>query len=74
MHLKKLKTFDSNLSIDQIYYLYKTHRWCFLFIYFFSYLSGLKPNLKKSEIGALKEVQVAVCGLRYIDTLKIMIH
>ena len=73
MNLKKLKTFDSSLSIDQIYYLYKTHSWCFLFI-FFSYLSGLKPNLKKSEIGALKEVQVAVCGLRYIDTLKIMIH
>ena len=47
--------------------------------YLFSYFSGLKPNLKKSEIagiGALKGVQVAVCGLRCIDlnndTLKIL--
>ena len=45
----------------------------------FSYFSGLKPNLKKSEIagiGALKGIQVAVCGLRCIDqnndTLKIL--
>ena len=43
------------------------------------YLSGLKPNLKKPElegIGALKEVQVAVCGLCFIDlnndTLKVL--
>ena len=43
------------------------------------YLSGLKPNLKKPElegIGALKEVQVAVCALRCIDlnhhTLKVL--
>ena len=47
--------------------------------YLFSYFSGLKPNLKKSEIagiGALKGVQVAVCGLRCADlnndTLKIL--
>ena len=46
---------------------------------FFSYFSGLEPNFKKSEIaviGAPKGVQVAVCGLRYIDlnndTLKIV--
>ena len=45
----------------------------------FSYCSRLKSNLKKSEIagiGALKGVQVAVCGLRCIDlnndTLKIL--
>ena len=38
--------------------------------YLFLYFSGLKPNLKKSKIGgieALKEVQVASCGLRCID-------
>ena len=38
--------------------------------YLFSYFSGLKPNLKKSEIagiGALKGVQVAFCGLRCVD-------
>ena len=38
--------------------------------YLFSYFSGLKPNLKKSEIagiGDLKGVQVVVCGLRCID-------
>ena len=47
--------------------------------YLFSYFSGLKRNLKKSEIagiGALKRVQVAVCGLCYIvlnnDILKIL--
>ena len=47
--------------------------------YLFSYFSGLKPNLKKSEIagiGALKGVQMAVCGLCCInlskDTLKIL--
>ena len=47
--------------------------------YLFSSFSGLEPNLKKSEtagIGALKGVQVAVCGLRCIDlnndTLKIL--
>ena len=46
--------------------------------YLFSYFSGLKQNLKKSEIAgirALKGVQVAVCGLHCIDlnndTLKI---
>ena len=36
----------------------------------FLFFSGLKPNLKKSEItaiGALKGVQVAVCGLRCAD-------
>ena len=45
----------------------------------FSYFSGLKPNLRKSEItsiGVLKGVQVAVCGMRCIDlnsdTLKIL--
>ena len=44
-----------------------------------SYFSGIKPNFKKSEIagiGALKGVQVTVCGLRRInlnnDTLKIL--
>ena len=47
--------------------------------YLFSYFSGLKLNLKKSEIvgiGELKGVQVAVCGLRCVDlnndTLKIL--
>ena len=47
--------------------------------YLFSYFSGLKTNFKKSEIagiGALKGVQVAVCGLRCIDlnndTLKVL--
>ena len=47
--------------------------------YFFSYFSGLKPNLTKFEIadiGVLKGVQVAVCGMRCIDlnidTLKIL--
>ena len=47
--------------------------------HFFSYFSGLKPNLTKSEIagiGVLKGVQVAVCGMRCIDlnvdTLKIL--
>ena len=37
---------------------------------FFSYFSGLKPNLTKSEIagiGVLKGVQVAVHGMRCID-------
>ena len=40
------------------------------FHFFFSYFSGLKPNLTKSEIagiGVLKGVQVAVCGMRCID-------
>ena len=47
--------------------------------YFFSYFSGLKPNLTISEItsiGVLKGVQVAVCDMRCrdlnIDTLKIL--
>ena len=47
--------------------------------YLFWHFSGLKPNVKKSEIagiGALKGVQVAVCGLHSIDlnndTLKIL--
>ena len=34
--------------------------------HFFSYFSGLKPSLTKSEIGGigvLKGVQVAVCGM-----------
>ena len=38
--------------------------------HFFSYFSGLKPNLTKSEIagiGVLKGVQVAVCDMRCID-------
>ena len=37
---------------------------------FFSYFSGLKPNLTKSEIagiGVLKGVQVAVYSMRCID-------
>ena len=41
-----------------------------LFFFFFSYFSELKPNLTKYEIagiGVLKGVQVAVCGMRYID-------
>ena len=45
----------------------------------FFVFSGLNPNLKKSEItgiGALKDVQVAVCGLCCVylnnDTLKIL--
>ena len=47
--------------------------------FFFSYFSGLKTNLTKSEIAAievLKGIQVAVCGMRCIDlnvdTLKIL--
>ena len=47
--------------------------------YFFSYFSGLKSNLEKSEtagIRALKGVQVVVCVLRCInlnnDTLNIL--
>ena len=47
--------------------------------HFFSCFSGLKPNLRKSEIagiGILKGFQVAVCGMRCIDlnvdTLKIL--
>ena len=42
-------------------------------------MSGLKPNLTKSEIAGirvLKGVQMAVCGMRFIDlnidTLKIL--
>ena len=45
----------------------------------FSYFSGLKPNLRKSEIvgiGVLQGVQLAVCGMRFIDlnhnTLKVL--
>ena len=45
----------------------------------FSKVSGLKPNLTKCEvsgIGVLKEVQVAGCGMKYInlkiDTIKIL--
>ena len=45
----------------------------------FSLFSGLKPNLTKCEIagiGAMKGVQVAVCGMRFIDlcneTIKII--
>ena len=48
---------------------------------FFSYFSGLKPDLTKSEIssiGVLKGVQVIVCGMRCIDmhndTLKVLVH
>ena len=44
---------------------------------FFSYFSGVKPNLIKSEIavtGVLRRAQVAVCSRRCInlnnDTLK----
>ena len=47
--------------------------------HFFPYFSRLKPNLAKSKlvgIRVLKEVQVAVCGMRCIDlnidTLKIL--
>ena len=46
---------------------------------FFSFFSGLKPNLRKSEmvgIGVLKGVQVAIFSMRCIDlnnnTLKIL--
>ena len=46
---------------------------------FFSYFSGLKPNLTKSEIASiaiLKGIQVTVCGMRCrdvnIETLKIL--
>ena len=45
----------------------------------FSEFSGLKPNLSKCQItgiGVLKGVQVAVCGMRFVDlkndTLKIL--
>ena len=34
------------------------------------YFFGIKPNLAKSEIariGVLKGVQVALCGMRYVD-------
>ena len=47
--------------------------------FFFSYFSGSKTNLTKSEIAGievLKGIQVAVCGMRCIDlnvdTLKIL--
>ena len=47
--------------------------------HFFPYFSGLKPNLRKSEItgiGVLEGFQVAVCGMRCIDlnnnTLKML--
>ena len=49
------------------YYFCKAYGWHFSF---FSYFSGLKPNLTKSEIagiGVLKGVQVAVCDMRCID-------
>ena len=39
-------------------------------LFIFSYFSGLKPNLTKSEIagiGSLKGVQVTVCGMHCID-------
>ena len=46
---------------------------------FFPYFSGLKQNLRKSEIvgiGVPKGVQMAVCGMRSIDlnsdTLKVL--
>ena len=46
---------------------------------FFSKFLGLKPNLTKcdvSGIGVLEGVQVAVCGMKYInlkvDTIKIL--
>ena len=58
------------------YYFYKGYDWHF---WFFSYFSGLKPNLRKSEIAGirvLKGFQVAVCGMRCIDlnngTLKLL--
>ena len=35
--------------------------------YLFSAFSGLKPNFKKMGIGAVKRVQVEVCGLHCID-------
>ena len=47
--------------------------------HFFSDFSGLKPDLSKCEItgiGLLEGVQVAVCGMRFVDlkneTLKIL--
>ena len=47
--------------------------------HFFPYFSRLKPNLTKSKLAGirvLKEVQVAVCGMCFIDlnidTLKIL--
>ena len=50
-----------------------------IFFFFFSYFSGLKANLRKSEtasLGVLKGFQVALCGMRCIDrnnnTLKIL--
>ena len=55
------------------------HMFVTFLLFFFSYLSGLKPNLTKSEtagIAVLKWVQVAVCGMHYVDlnvdTLKIL--
>ena len=49
------------------------------FVFFFSYFSRLKPNLRRPEIasiGVLKGVLVVVCGMRCIglnnDTLKIL--
>ena len=49
------------------------------FNFFFSYFSGLKSNLTKSEIEGivvLKDFQMAFCGLRCVDlnndTLKIL--
>ena len=49
------------------------------FSFFFSFFSGLKPNLRNSEmvgIGVLKGAQVAIFSMRCIDlnnnTLKIL--
>ena len=67
---------DAAFFLQDTIYIKQT--WLMLFN-FFSYFSGLKPNLTKSEIpgiGVLKEVEVAVCGLCCIDlnngTLKIL--
>ena len=92
-HLIKSKLEIKGLAVFEHCYLYTAHSDDSTFFlqdvisirhmvdacYFFSYFSGLKPNLTKSEIvgiGVLKGIQVTVCGLRCIDlnndTLKIL--
>ena len=78
-YLIKSKSEIKRLAIFDHCYLYSAYANDILFLYLilFSYFSGLKPNLAKSEIvgiGVLKGVQVAVCGMHCIglnnDTLK----
>ena len=58
------------------YYLYKTRGWRFLSFFVFFWTKTKLKKIWNCGIGALKGVQVAVCGLRCIDlnndTLKIL--